>query len=302
MLVDAHVHVVDFLQDRLTPAAFARKLADAGVDRAVVCGLPVKKKWPLNEPRKPGYYLDGNAPCQYYSLTDELVASLHAELPDDLGSRVAPTMCGFDPTDRLAIEHVELVWSRHDTWRGIGEVMLRHDDLTNLTRGENPCADHLALDPVFDFAAEREVPIAIHHDSSSPGRPGEHEYVDQLAGMLRRHPRTAVVWCHAGVSRRVEPQDQGKVVADLLEQHPRLHVDLSWALLDHILDDGRLVPRWRELVVAHPDRFVCGSDIVGPHSDWKAEVARLAQLLDDLPSAARQAVAGENALRLWWQE
>jgi hypothetical protein len=42
----------------------------AGVDRAVVFGMAVKKKWAVYEPRQPDYYLDDNAPCIYHSLTD----------------------------------------------------------------------------------------------------------------------------------------------------------------------------------------------------------------------------------------
>ncbi|RZQ64402.1 amidohydrolase family protein [Amycolatopsis suaedae] len=301
MLVDAHVHGVDFLQRAPTAADFAEGMRTAGVDRAVLFGLPVKKQWPVTEPRKPGYYLDGNSPCQYYSLTDELVADLHAGLPAEVREAVAVTMCGFDPTDQLAVDHIELLWSRHDCWRGIGEVMLRHDDLTNLTRGDSPTASHPALDPVFDFAAQRDLPIAVHHDSSSPGRAGEHEYVDQLDEMLGRHPGTTVVWCHAGVSRRVEPRQQDRVVADLLARHSGLHIDLSWVLVDLILDDaGRLDPAWDELVTRRPDRFVLGSDQVGDPGDWRRQADRLRRLADALPAAARDAVTGGNALRLWW--
>jgi hypothetical protein len=301
MLVDAHVHVVDFLQQQVRPHDLVTAMSESGVDRAVVFGLPVKKKWPINEPRRPGYYLDGNAPCQFYSLTDELVADLHARLPADVAPFVAPTLCGFDPTDLLAIEHVDLMWSRHDCWRGIGEVMLRHDDLTNLTNAENPSASHPALDPVFDFAAGHDVPVAVHHDSSSSGRPGEHEYIGQLDQMLARHSRTTVVWCHAGVSRRVEPRDQHRVVADLLDRHDRLHVDISWVLLDQVFTrDGTVHPDWHELLVRHPDRFVLGSDVVGPKSDWSSPIDRLTRVLDQLPASARTSIAAGNATRLWW--
>lgn len=302
--VDAHVHVVDFLQTAPTAAQFCAGMRAAGVERAVVFGLPVKKKWPINEPRRPGYYLDGNSPCLYYSLTDELVATLHDGLPAATAQRVAPMLCGFDPTDQLAIEHVELLWSRHECWRGIGEVMLRHDDLTNMTHGENPSAAHPALDPVFDFAAQRGCPVSVHHDSSSPGRAGEHEYVDQLDTMLARHPATTVVWCHAGVSRRIEPRGQSKVVADLLDAHRGLHIDLSWVLLDHLVDadTGQVDPSWEETILRRPDRFVVGSDQVGDPADWPRLAGRVRRLLDRLPATVRDVVAEGNAGRLWWHE
>ncbi|TVT20242.1 amidohydrolase family protein [Amycolatopsis acidiphila] len=294
------MHVVDFLQQPADADGLVRGMTAAGVDRAVIFGLPMKKKWPSNEPRRPHYYLDGNSPCYYFSLTDELVASLAAQLP---AGRFAATLCGFDPTDQVAMDQIELVWSRHDCWRGIGEVMLRHDDLTNLTHGENPSAAHPALDSVFEFAAGQECPIAVHHDSSSPGRPGEHEYVGQLDRMLSRHSGTTVVWCHAGVSRRVEPRRQHEVLADLLERHPRLHADVSWQLLDLVLSgDGSPRPEWTELITRHPDRFVLGTDLVGRPENWAQRMKPLERLLGGLPPSVREAVASENALRLWWGE
>ncbi|WP_166459390.1 amidohydrolase family protein [Amycolatopsis pithecellobii] len=300
MLIDAHVHAVDFLQQPASAGELLRGMDAAGVDRAVLFGLPVKKKWPSNEPRRPHYYLDGNSPCYYFSLTDEIIASLAAELPRD---RFAATLCGFDPTDQVAVDHIQLVWERHDCWRGLGEIMLRHDDLTNLTHGENPSAAHPALDSVFAFAADQDCPVAVHHDSSSPGRPGEHEYVGQLDRMLTRHPGTTTIWCHAGVSRRVEPRRQHEVVEHLLDEHPRLHIDVSWQLLDLVLsDDGTPSPEWTKLITRHPDRFVLGTDLLGRPENWSELTIPLRRLLDALPGPARDAVGAGNALRLWWHE
>ncbi|WP_214367332.1 amidohydrolase family protein [Pseudonocardia sp. H11422] len=186
-------------------------------------------------------------------------------------------------------------------WRGIGEVLLRHDDLTNLTAGEQPSASHPALDPVFDFARTHGCPLALHHDSSSAGRAGDHEYVPQLDMMLRRHPRTTVVWCHAGVARRIEPRRQADVVADLLTAHDNLHIDISWSLVDRILgEDGTPAGDWTTLIDRHPDRFVVGSDNVGRPGGLPDTIKTLSPLLDALPPRHRQLVAVDNATRLWF--
>ncbi|GAA4547705.1 amidohydrolase family protein [Pseudonocardia xishanensis] len=306
-LVDAHVHGVDFLQ-RVLPAdelqaVLAGPDGPAGV---VLFGLPMKKKWAQSEPRTPHYYLDGNDPCSYFPLTDQLVADLYLQLPDDLRARVAPTVCGFDPTDRLAVEHLEWAFDRYPFWAGIGEVMLRHDDLTNLTAGEHPTASHPALDAVFDFARRHDRPLALHHDSASAGRPAEHEYVPQLGAMLDRHPRTTVVWCHAGVARRIEPHDQAALVDELLDAHPGLHIDVSWSLLDRIVgpdEDGRsrqVDPDWVRLIDRHPDRFVLGSDSVAQLDDLRPLHGRLSRLVDAVHPAHRDALAHGNAERLWF--
>jgi hypothetical protein len=111
----------------------------------------------------PTYYLDDNAPCGTYSAPTSWSPPSWGRRPTQRG-RVAPLICGFDPTDLLAADHVELMIARHDGWRGIGEVLLRHDDLTELTYGENARAGHPALDPVLDVCEVRGWPFSFHQE------------------------------------------------------------------------------------------------------------------------------------------
>lgn len=299
--VDAHVHVVNFLQHVGEPHDLLHALDGAGAARAVVCGLPVKKKWATSEPMRPTYYLDDNAPCATYELTDELVASFVAALPPDQRGRLAPLICGFDPTDLLAVEHVERMIGRHDGWRGVGELLLRHDDLTNLTYGETARAGHPALDPVLDLCRERGWPVSVHQDSSSAGRWDAFEYVGELREMLDRHESTAVVWCHAGASRRVKPGEHVAMVRDMLTSYRRLHVDLSWAVYDELVTrEEQLDPRWVELVSDLPDRFVIGSDVCGSFKELPDKLDRFDLLLDRLADEDVALVAHGNAERLWF--
>ncbi|MDQ1676423.1 MAG: hypothetical protein QOC93_1567 [Actinomycetota bacterium] len=299
-VVDAHVHLLDLLQQGEGAGQFLSALDRAGADRAVVFGMAVKKRWAAGEPRRPGYHLDDNSGCYSFSLTDALVANDLRELAPGQRARLAPTVCGFDVTDLLAIEHLERVWDSYDGWAGIGELLLRHDDLTNPTQGEPATIAHPALEPVLDFARAHGVPVAVHQDSSSAGRPGEHEYVPELASALARHPRTTVVWCHAGISRRIEPRGQVRVLAELVAAHPGLHVDLSSAVADHVVPDGHPDPAWVGLIDARPDRFVLGSDVFGRPAGLGEALARFEPLLAALAPSTRAAVAGDNAMRLWF--
>lgn len=299
--VDAHVHLVNFLQHVGEPHDLLHALDAAGAATAVVCGLPVKKKWATSEPMRPTSYLDDNAPCATYELTDELVAGFVAALPPDQRGRLAPLICGFDPTDLLAVEHVERMIGRHDGWRGVGELLLRHDDLTNLTYGETARAGHPALDPVLDLCRERTWPVSVHQDSSSAGRWDAFEYVGELREMLDRHESTTVVWCHAGASRRVKPGEHVAMVRDMLASYRRLHVDLSWAVYDELVTrDEQLDPRWVELVSDFPDRFVIGSDVFGSFKELPDKLDRFDLLLDRLADQDAALVAHGNAERLWF--
>jgi hypothetical protein len=296
---DTHVHLVDFLQRPAPIDDLIDALRQGGADRAVVFGLPLKKKWSTAEPMKPDYYLDDNAPCHYHSLTDVLVLDALAGF-DDAGMPVAPLICGFDPTDRLAVDHLDAVWSRSDRWAGVGEVLLRHDDLTNLTLGETPVADHAAMDGIFDFCAQHDVPISVHHDSSSAGRPSAHEYVQPFENAISRHRQTAIVWCHAGVSRRVRPDDQLDLVEKLVGDNPNLTVELSWVLLDSIVPNGTLRDDWRDLICRHPERFVLGSDTVADPAIVRDRSVQAAQVLDGLPDSVARQVGADNATALWF--
>ncbi|MFE7421815.1 amidohydrolase family protein [Rhodococcus sp. NPDC057529] len=298
--IDTHVHLVDFLQRPGQMPDLRDSLVRNGATRAVVFGLPVKKKWSTAEPVRPDYYLDDNAPCHYHSLTDATVLDVLPDLESDGVLEVAPLVCGFDPTDLLAIEHLDFVWSRSDRWAGVGEVMFRHDDLTNLTSGEVPSPDHVAMDAVLDFCAQNDAPISLHHDSSSVGMPDRHEYAGSLSNALDRHPSTSVVWCHAGVSRQVDPSGQLDLVRRMIERHRNLTVELSWVLLDRIADENGADEDWVRLVAREPDRFVVGSDTVARADTVDTRGAQIRTLLSALPGSAAERVAFRNAEALWF--
>lgn len=305
-MIDSHLHVVDFLQ-RPMAVQEVREALDANGEGLVLFGLPVKKKWALSEPEKPTYYLDDNAPCGTYPLSDVLVAELvvqvEAALPVTRRGQLAPAICGFDPTDRLAADHVELMISRYDGWSGIGEVLLRHDDLTEITHGENARASHCALDGILDVCAQRGWPFTFHQDASSAGRSGQREYVGEVRAMLDRHPDVSQVWAHAGSSRRIEPDDHPALIAEMLDAHPALHIDLSWVVLDRIVvESKRIAPDWRDLILRHPERFVLGSDAFGSLDGLAGSIKQREQLLGGLPAKERDLLAVGNARRLWWHD
>lgn len=108
----------------------------SGIERAVVFGLPLVKKWDAYDPLEPRYYLDDNSRCYYYSATDHLVLAALQSASGPERNRFASLICGLNPTDKHGVRHVERMLERSDVWRGVGEVLLRHDDLTNLTNEE----------------------------------------------------------------------------------------------------------------------------------------------------------------------
>lgn len=72
--VDCHLHLVDFLQRTEGVKALLKAMDIAGVEEAMLCGMPLIKKWSVSETLQPQYYLDDDSRCYWYSATDILVA------------------------------------------------------------------------------------------------------------------------------------------------------------------------------------------------------------------------------------
>lgn len=178
---------------------------------------------------------------------------------------------------------------------GIGEV--------HLIPGLGPRRDNPVLLGLIELATEYAVPFLIHTDAS------DYRY---LLPLCREHSETTFVWAHAG---GILPPEQ---VGALLEACPNVYVDLSARdpkryVASPITDDaGRLLPGWREVVLAHPRRFMVGSDAVWPvdqmHSWFQADTgwSMLGEFLEfhrrwiaDLPPQLHAALLVDNARRVW---
>ena len=294
-MIDAHIHIVDFLQDIGDPAELLAEFDRAGVEGGVIFGLPVKKKWGHHEPNRPRYYLDDTDHCYPWSATDEATVRFYEQsgAPD----RLAPLVCGVDPTDLDSAQRVDRLLDE-GPFVGVGELLLRHGRLTPLIHGEQARANHPAVLAIAGVCARRGVPLVIHQNSGSTGQ-GPTAYLPELEALLVHAADADVVWCHGGVNeeRVVSPTAH---LDRLLRQHPRLHIDISWAATEVVSARDHVAHDWLELVAAHPSRFLWGSDSVGRFDGLAGTAQRIAAFLEQLPPAARRAVAGDNARRLFF--
>lgn len=186
-LIDSHLHFLDFTQDSDGFPALTRAMDTAGVSQAVVFGMPMTKKWDSLMKEKPAYYLSNDSRCYYYSATDHLLANELLSQPTEVRSRFMPFCCGVDCTDRNAAEQLDRLFRMYPHfWRGIGEVMSRHDDLTALTYGEGIHMNSKAFKGIYDFAAEKGVPVLVHHNLSAQNI-NKPLYVDELTEALEHN-------------------------------------------------------------------------------------------------------------------
>lgn len=296
---DAHLHYVDFLQRTQGMEVLIQKMDNAGVEHTMINGMAVVKKWDENDPVQPQYYLSDDSRSYWYSYTDFLVEKAVSSLPKSQRKRFHPFVCGFNPTDRNAIDHVKRVIEQSPNfWEGIGEILTRHDDLTALTYGEQARANHIALDPIYEFAAEHDLPVVVHSDISSVW---VHDplYLPEMEQAIKNHPKTRIVWAHAGVSRRIEVPSLIVDLRRLLSTYPNLWVDLSWVVYPmDVAPDKKPTKEWIDLVEQFPDRFMIGSDKIGHFEDYEETIGCYQALLADLTPETARLVARENFLNI----
>ena len=300
-MIDAHLHIVDFVQETPGPQALLRAMDHSNVMKAVVFGLPVVKIWESIDRELPGYYLDNDSYCYYYGLTDVLVHDFVTALPEESQKRLYPMMCGFNPTDRNCIKQVEWLYNRYPGfWHGIGELLLRHDDLTAITLGESSRANHRALWPVYEFAADKKLPVLLHQNVSSVTKKEHPIYLFELEEALLEFPDTQFILAHCGISRRISQPFYYQMVKRLLDQYPNLSVDISWIIFDEIICPGRVPdPKWVSLIEKQSSRICLGSDLVTRFERIGIELHRYDLFLDHLSPMAIANVCRNTAERLY---
>jgi hypothetical protein len=300
-MVDAHLHVLNFRQETPGPDMLLRSMDRAGVDKAVVFGLPVVKLWQECDREPPDYYLSNDSRCYYYQLTDVMVHRTITAMPVEQQGRFFPLMCGFNPVDKFCIRDVIRLYDLFPGfWRGIGELLLRHDDLTAFTYGEPARSNHPALFPVYEFAADKHLPVLLHQNVSSVANPDYPLYLYELEEALMNFPGTTFVMAHCGISRRVNVPFYYQMIQRLLDQYPQLYVDISWIIFDEIICPARRPdPKWVALIEQYSDRACLGSDLVTRFERLGIELSRYDVFLDELSDHARANVCVNTAERIY---
>jgi hypothetical protein len=298
-LVDGHLHFLNFVQETDGMAKFLKAMDDTGVAESAVIGMPVVKQWDEGDIKRPTYYLDNDSRTYWYSATDFLVARAILDLPEDQQARLHPFICGINSADRNAVDHVQRMLALYPNfWQGIGEVFLRHDELTALTYGETPRGTSDAFGRLLDLGAASNLPVLVHSDIGAAWLE-KPDFLNEIESAIRAHPKTRIIWAHAGISRRIVIPNHTEILRRMLAQYANLTIDLSWVIFDQeIAPNGVLDRRWATLIEEFPARFVIGSDTVGVFDQYKTTMQRYYLLLDALQPETERKVAHDNFLAL----
>jgi hypothetical protein len=269
---DSHFHLTNYIQEGTDIHKFL-KIMGAKVGRVALFGIPLQQQWSFRNSgdRAPTYYLESDAPLYYYSFTDAWIAMAYKSLTKQEQARFDPMITGFNPSDMYATDHIKRVLKTFPgVFTGIGEFSIHKEFVSAKIAGEIASLDDPALDRVLDFCAESGLLVVLHNDLDTPfPKPGKPPaYLDQMRELIKRHPRTTIIWAHTGMGRIVRPVEHHAAVLEAMLKDPafsNLYFDISWTeVAKYITATPEATRIAAELLNRYPDRFLFGTDEVAP--------------------------------------
>jgi hypothetical protein len=279
---DSHFHLTNYIQQGIDVRDYL-KIMGTRVRRSTLFGIPLQQQWSYNNSGDfaPTYYLHTDAPLYYYSFTDAYIASVYKSLPAADQTRFDPMITGFNPADMYGVDHIRRVLNTFPgVFTGIGEFSIHKEFVSAKIPGETSSLTNPALDRILAFAAESGLVVIIHNDIDMPFAKADAEpvYLSQMKAVLKRHPKTTIIWAHIGLGRIVHPV---RVSAEAAERNPtqlelivamlkdpafnHVSFDISW---DEVAKYAVATPESIKRVAAalnkYPDRFLFGTDTVAP--------------------------------------
>jgi hypothetical protein len=254
------------------------------VSRSTLFGIPLQQHWSYanSGDYAPTYYLHTDAPLYYYSFTDAWIASVYKALPPADQARFDPMITGFNPADMYGVDHIRRVLQTFPgVFTGIGEFTIHKEFVSGKITGETASLTNPALDRVLDFAAESGLVVILHNDIDVPFAKSDTApvYLPQMQALLKRHPKTTIIWAHVGLGRIVHPvQSSGAAIAErsptqltivesMLSDPALNHVsfDISWdEVAKYAVATPESIANVAAMLNRHPDRFLFGTDTVAP--------------------------------------
>jgi predicted TIM-barrel fold metal-dependent hydrolase len=274
---DTHFHLTNYIQEGIDIHDFL-KIMGTKVGRVALFGIPLQQTWAYGNTGDfaPTYYLQTDAPLYYYSFTDAYIAMAYRSLTKEQQARFDPMITGFNPADMYAADHIKRVLRTFPgVFSGIGEFTIHKEFVSSKIAGETASLLNPALDRILDVAGEVGLVVLLHNDVDMPfPRPGQDPYLaSQLRDVVKRHPKTAVIWAHAGLGRIVHPiKDQLGIMERGLSnpELKHLYIDLSWdEVAKYVVATPDSIAATADLVNRFPDRFLFGTDEVAPSDQPK---------------------------------
>jgi hypothetical protein len=279
---DSHFHLTNYIQEGIDVHQYLQ-IMGRRVGRSTLFGIPLQQQWSYANSGQyaPTYYLHTDAPLYYYSFTDAYIASVYRALSKEEQARFDPMITGFNPADMYAVDHIRRVLRTFPgVFSGIGEFTIHKEFVSAKVSGETASLTNPALDRILDFAAEAGLVVIVHSDIDMPFAKVDAEpvYLSQMKALLKRHPKTTIIWAHIGLGRVVHPVQTSAAAAErspaqvgiveaMLTDPSLAHVnfDISWdEVAKYAVASPESIARVSTILNRYPDRFLFGTDTVAP--------------------------------------
>jgi hypothetical protein len=278
---DSHFHLTNYVQKGTDIHDFLA-IMGTKVGRVALFGIPLQQQWSYQNSGdfEPTYYLQTDAPLYYYSFTDAYIAMAYRSLTPEQQARFDPMITGFNPTDMYAADHIRRVLKTFPgVFSGIGEFSIHKEFVSSKIAGGVASLQDPALDRILNFAADVGLVVIIHNDIDTPFSPDQSDtpstepgpqsvYLSQMQALIKRHPKTTIIWAHTGMGRVVRPVKAHAATLDSMLSDPafnHLYFDISWTeVAKYIVATPESTQITANLINRHPDRFLFGTDEVAP--------------------------------------
>jgi hypothetical protein len=308
-LNDSHFHLTNYIQEGTDIHKFL-DIMGTKVGRVALFGIPLQQQWSYRNSgdRAPTYYLETDSPLYYYSFTDAWIAMAYKSLTKEEQARFDPMITGFNPADMYATDHIKRVLRTFPgVFTGIGEFSIHKEFVSAKIASEVASLDDPALDRILDFCAESGLLVIIHNDLDTPfPKPGKPPaYLDQMRNLIKRHPKTTIIWAHTGMGRIVRPVERHAAVLESMLKDPafrNLYFDISWSeVAKYLVASPESVRISADLINRYPDRFLFGTDEVAPanQEDYLKTYSLYDPLWKQLTKEASEKVRKGNYERLF---
>jgi len=274
---DTHFHLTNYIQEGTDIHDFL-KIMGTKVGRVALFGIPLQQEWSYENSGDfaPTYYLQTDAPLYYYSFTDAYIAMAYRSLSKQEQARFDPMITGFNPADMYGADHIRRVLVTFPgVFSGIGEFTIHKEFVSAKVAGDTASLQNPALDRILDFAAEAGLVVLIHNDMDVPfAKPGsEPAYLAQMKAVLKRHPKTTIIWAHTGMGRVVRPVPHHAAQVEAILKDPQfnhVYFDISWdEVAKYLMSTPETTKVAADLINRYPDRFLFGTDEVAPSTQEK---------------------------------
>ena len=205
-----------------------------------------------------------------------------ASLPPAEQARLDPMITGFNPADMYAVDHIRRVLKTFPgVFTGIGEFSIHKEFVSAKIAGETASLTESGPRSHPRFRRRGRAgrdPAQRHRHAVCEDRRRSRCISTQMKALLRRHPKTTIIWAHIGLGRIVHPvqvsadaaersPNQMQLVEAMLTDPALRHVcfDISWdEVAKYAVASPESIERVAAVLNRYPDRFLFGTDTVAP--------------------------------------